>query len=149
MRDIYRGLCVVVLAFVASAGFAGAQTPAASDALSQAKVFTFDQLPVSRMANGGESRDIVRGALATGEVVALHESVLPVGSKPNPQHKIEHSEFILIQSGDVEFEHGDKTERLGAGGVVYVAYGTLHTLKNVGSVPAKYFVIQIGGDTKK
>jgi hypothetical protein len=30
-----------------------------------------------------------------------------------------------------------------------VAFGTLHTVKNIGDAPAKYVVIQIGGDTKK
>jgi quercetin dioxygenase-like cupin family protein len=36
-----------------------------------------------------------------------------------------------------------------AGSVVYVAYGTSHFLKNVGEGPARYFVFQVGGDTKK
>jgi mannose-6-phosphate isomerase-like protein (cupin superfamily) len=55
----------------------------------------------------------------------------------------------MVQEGTVEFEHGEKAERVGAGGVIYVALGTLHTLKNVGDVPAKYFVVAIGGDMKK
>jgi mannose-6-phosphate isomerase-like protein (cupin superfamily) len=33
-----------------------------------------------------------------------------------------------------------------AGGVIYVAYGTRHTVKNVGNGPARYFVVAIGGD---
>ncbi len=38
---------------------------------------------------------------------------------------------------------------VGPGGVIFVAIGTMHTVKNVGEVPAKYVVVQIGGDTKK
>jgi hypothetical protein len=34
------------------------------------------------------------------------------------------------------------------GGVFYFAYGTKHTVKNVGGLPASYFVVAIGGDAK-
>jgi hypothetical protein len=30
-----------------------------------------------------------------------------------------------------------------------VALGTMHTVKNVGDVPAKYVVVAVGGDVKK
>jgi hypothetical protein len=32
--------------------------------------------------------------------------------------------------------------------VIYVAYGTMHQARNVGSGPVKYTVIAIGGDAK-
>ncbi len=131
-----------------------AQTPVApgpggDQVLSQPRVFLLDQLPGHKMANGGESRNIVHGALATGEVVALHESVLPVGSVPNPPHKIEHSEFIIVLEGKLAFEHDGKSESAGQGDAILVAVGVMHTLRNVGDVPAKYIVIAIGGDVKK
>ncbi len=49
----------------------------------------------------------------------------------------------------MEFDHDGKAERAGPGGIIYVAYGTLHRVRNVGNSPATYVVIQIGGDTKK
>ncbi len=152
---IRRDLCVALLAVAAmdGGGVAGAQTVvsavSAPAVLSEPQVFPLDRMPVRKMANGGESRDVVRGALATGEAVSVHESMLAAGIPPNPQHKIQHSEFIMVQEGTVEFEHGDKAEKMGPGSVIYVALGTMHTLKNVGDVPAKYFVIAIGGDVKK
>lgn len=121
----------------------------ASVSLAAAKVFSFDQMPVRAMANGGESRSIVQGVLATGERVGLHESMLPAGSLPNPAHRIEHSEFIVVREGTLEFLHDGKTETVGPGGVIYVAFGTLHQVRNVGDVPAKYVVVAIGGDTGK
>lgn len=121
----------------------------ASVSLAAAKVFSFDRMPVRAMANGGESRSIVQGVLATGERVSLHESMLPAGSVPNPAHRIEHSEFIVVREGTLEFLHDGKTETVGPGGVIYVAFGTLHQVRNVGDVPAKYVVVAIGGDTGK
>jgi quercetin dioxygenase-like cupin family protein len=68
---------------------------------------------------------------------------------PNPAHRIQHSEIIVVQQGTLEFDHDGKTERADAGSIIYVALGTLHSVKNVGDGPVKYVVIQIGGDTKK
>jgi quercetin dioxygenase-like cupin family protein len=55
----------------------------------------------------------------------------------------------VVQEGTLEYTHDGKAERAGAGSIIYVALGTLHSVKNVGDGPAKYVVIQIGGDTKK
>jgi mannose-6-phosphate isomerase-like protein (cupin superfamily) len=145
---IYWGL-VVVLFGLGGLAYGQAAPAAPLATLSEARVYPFADMPVRKMANGGESRDVLRGALATGEAVAVHESVLPVGVPANPQHVIQHSEIITVMEGTVEFERGEKAEKVGPGGVIYVAMGTMHTLKNVGDVPAKYVVVQIGGDTKK
>jgi len=109
-------------------------------------------MAVRTMANGGESRDIAHGTLATGESVNLHQSMQVVGAAPNPLHVIQHSEFILVREGELEFQHEAEgkvvAEKVGPGGVFYVAFGTRHTVKNVGTVPARYFVVAIGGDAK-
>jgi mannose-6-phosphate isomerase-like protein (cupin superfamily) len=156
MKNLGWRLFTVLFAFaVMTGGAARAQSAVAAPGmpetkvLSQAEVFPFDQMTVKRNPNGGESRNIVQGALKTGEGVALHESMLPVGMSPNPGHTIQHSEFIVVREGTLEFEHDGKSERVGPGGVIYVAFGTMHKIVNVGNVPAAYVVIAIGGDTKK
>jgi mannose-6-phosphate isomerase-like protein (cupin superfamily) len=115
-----------------------------------ARTIAFDQMAVRTMANGGESRDILHGTLATGESVNLRQSMQVVGATPSPLHVIHHSEFILVREGELEFQHevAGKVvmEKVGPGGVVYVASGTKHAVKNVGSVPARYFVVAIGGN---
>ena len=147
------GVACFVLALMCGA-VGGAQTAsqAASQAapvLSEPKVFPFAEMPARKMANGAESRDTLHGVLATGEAVSVHESVVPAGMKANPQHVIQHSEIITVLEGTVAFEHGDKSEKVPAGGVIYVALGTLHTVRNIGDVPARYVVVAIGGDVKK
>jgi mannose-6-phosphate isomerase-like protein (cupin superfamily) len=124
----------------------------ASPSLAVARVFPLDRQSVRTMANGGESRNIVRGTLETGETVNLHQSMQVVGAAPNLPHVIQHSEFILVREGELEFQHDMNgkmvSEKVGPGGVIYVAFGTRHTVRNVGSVPARYFVVAIGGDAK-
>jgi quercetin dioxygenase-like cupin family protein len=116
--------------------------------LDRSRTFALEDMPVRRMANGGESRDVVRGVLTTGEAIGIHASVQPVGMTPNPQHRIEHSEVICVLDGVLEFQQGEHAERVGPGGVIYVAFGTMHTVKNVGEVPARYVVLAVGGDVK-
>ncbi len=144
-------MCAGLSALAAIGTVAESQTtaaPPASTALSQSKVLLLDQLPFRKMANGAESRDVLRGTLTTGEVIAVHESEQPAGTTPNPPHTIQHSEVILIMQGTVVFEHDGKSDKVGAGDVLFVAPGTLHTLRNIGEGTAKYCVLQIGGDTK-
>jgi quercetin dioxygenase-like cupin family protein len=106
-------------------------------------------MPVKTASSGAEGRSVFSGTLATGEAVGVHETMQPVGAVPNPAHRIQHSELIVVQQGSLEFDHDGKAERATPGSIIYVAFGTLHAVKNVGDVPAKYVVIQIGGDTKK
>lgn len=116
--------------------------------LSQSKVFSLDQLRARPMANGGESWDVLHGKLVTGETIAVHESVQPAGLPPNPAHSIAHSEFIFVREGKMEFQFDGKSERVTAGGVVFLAPGTTHTARNIGNDPVTYLVISIAGDTK-
>jgi mannose-6-phosphate isomerase-like protein (cupin superfamily) len=155
-----RDVCAALPALAASSALQG-QTPAppasappapVAGTVGAARAIAFDQMHVRAMANGGESRDIAHGTLATGEVVNLHQSMQAVGTVPNPAHVIQHTEFILVREGELEFQHevaGQMvSEKVGPGGVLYVAFGTKHALKNVGTVPARYFVVAIGGDAK-
>jgi mannose-6-phosphate isomerase-like protein (cupin superfamily) len=135
-------MCGVGCAQVPSVALAG------TGDLSKARVFTPEQGTVRVMANGGESRSILHAALATGEVISVHESIQAPGTKPNPPHRIQHSELIVVREGTLVFEHDGLSEQAGPGSIIYVAYGTLHTVRNIGNNPAKYLVIAIGGDQK-
>jgi mannose-6-phosphate isomerase-like protein (cupin superfamily) len=146
-------LGLIVLA--TSSGVIKAQTPAppaapsASSAPSASRVFAFDQMAIRKGSNGTESRSVPGFTLTTGEVAGMHESVQPPGIAPVALHAIHHYELILIQEGSMLFEHDGKQEKAGPGDMVYVAEGTIHRMTNIGTGPAKYFVVQIGGDTKK
>ncbi len=153
MRKIVCGFAVLLF----GCGMVNAQTAATAastpskpqNPLASSGIFPYDQMTVRKTANGTESRNAFTGTLATGETLAVHESMQPAGTPPVELHRIGHSELIVVQEGTVAFEHDGKEERVGPGGLVYVALGTVHRIKNVGDMPAKYVVIAIGGDTKK
>jgi mannose-6-phosphate isomerase-like protein (cupin superfamily) len=125
---------------------------AGAGTIGPARAIAFEAMPARMNANGGESRDIARGTLATGETVNLHQSMQVVGQTPPALHVIQHSEFVCVREGEMEFQHEVDgklvSEKAGPGSVFYVAFGTKHAIKNVGSVPARYFVVAIGGDAK-
>ena len=155
MRRITTNSLVWVLAAAGAASLAAAAARQANpgnppnNPLSASRVFAYDDMAAKTAANGAIGRSVFAGTLATGEAVAVHETMQPAGTVPGPLHVIHHSEVIVVEEGTIEFEHDGKVERAGPGSIIYVAVGTLHAVKNVSDGPAKYVVIQIGGDTNK
>jgi mannose-6-phosphate isomerase-like protein (cupin superfamily) len=117
-----------------------------ADDLTHAKVFSFAAAPARSFTNGGGAHDMLLGILKTGEAVKVHESMQPEGAAPNPAHAIDHSEFIIVTEGTLAFLHDSVTETAGPGDVLYVAFGTMHQVKNIGKGPLKYAIVSIGGD---
>lgn len=141
-RDIC--LSLPALAFLSSAFAQAQEKSSALPALNHSRTFTYDQLPSHTAPSGSIGHPVLRGTLATGEVIEMHETTLPPGKMPHPPHKHEHSEFMLIREGTVEFTANGKPEQVGPGGICFAASNEMHGLKNVGTVPANYFVIAIG-----
>lgn len=112
------------------------------------KCYAFDTLPVkTNPANHMEIRDVFKGKTQTGCPLALHISTLPPGQMPHPPHHHVHEEMMLIQEGLLQFTIEGRASTVGAGSVVYINSNEQHGMKNVGDVPAQYFVVEIGAES--
>jgi len=151
-RDVLAGMGALAAIGVTTAGAqdaaAAVADKAAGDFASGSKVFALSATTPTKAANGSNRIGGPDGALATGEKVSMHESWMPPGLSPSAAHRITHSELVMVIEGEMEFEHDGKKDPVHAGDVVYVAYGTNHALRNVGTTTARYMVWQMGGDTK-
>jgi mannose-6-phosphate isomerase-like protein (cupin superfamily) len=105
--------------------------------------YPFDKLPI-RTPNNAQIRDVLKGRLATGESLEVHETTLPPGGAPHPPHHHVHSEMWLIREGTVELTINGTSYRLGPGSVGFVHSNDEHGIKNVGTTPATYFVVAVG-----
>ena len=106
-------------------------------------MYPFDELPV-RTSDTAAIRSVMKGKLATGESLEIHETTLAPGGAPHPPHRHPHSEMWLIREGTVEINVNNTSTRLGPGSVGFVRSNDEHGIKNVGETPATYFVVAIG-----
>jgi mannose-6-phosphate isomerase-like protein (cupin superfamily) len=148
-RDVLQTLPAVsaslLTAFGALAITEGTSAQAALPTL-PSEAWTFEELKAEKSPDGAEFRAVLKGKLATGEILEVHETMLPPGGMPHPPHHHVHSEMWLVREGTVEFNVMGKKRNIGPGGVAFVASNEEHGITNVGKTQAKYFVVAVGPD---
>jgi mannose-6-phosphate isomerase-like protein (cupin superfamily) len=124
---------------------AAAHSEAQSQSLLPSKTYEYADLPVKvNESNHAESRHILEGTTHEGFPIEAHITLLPPGQMPHAPHHHEWEEILFIQTGRLEVTISGKTTHIGPGSVIYVASNEEHGLKNIGDVPAQYFVLAIG-----
>jgi len=105
----------------------------------------FDKALMHVAHNNAQVRLMMRGKLATGEGLEVHQTTLPPGGAPTATtHHHPHSEMWLIREGTIELTVNDKHYRLEPGSVGFVGSNEEHGIRNVGTAAAMYFVVAVG-----
>jgi mannose-6-phosphate isomerase-like protein (cupin superfamily) len=137
-----REMCLLLPALLPAAG--ELQAFAQNKSLPSG-VFSFDKAPMHVANNNAQVRMMLRGKLATGEGIEVHQTTLPPGGAPTATtHHHPHSEMWLIREGTIELTVIAKKFRLEPGSVGFVASNEEHGIRNVGTTPAMYFVVAVG-----
>ena len=103
---------------------------------------TFDWKDMKAVATPtGEVRSLYKGPTATLPELEMHVTTLNPGTTSHPPHHHVNEELVIIREGTVETLSGGKWVRLGPGSVIFNASDSLHGLRNVGTTPAVYHVI--------
>jgi uncharacterized cupin superfamily protein len=89
----------------------------------------------------GEVRSLYKGPTATLGELEMHVTTLNPGTTSHPPHHHVNEELVILREGTVETLSDGKWVRLGPGSVIFNASESLHGLRNVGSTPAIYHVI--------
>ncbi len=137
-----RELCSILPAALIPAIHASGSS-AGQDISLLSAMYPFEKLAV-RTEGSAEYRNVLKGKLATGESLEVHETTLLPGAAPHPPHHHAHSEMWLIREGTVEITLNGVRNQLGPGSVGFVESNDEHGIKNVGKGPATYFVVAVG-----
>lgn len=140
MKVSRRNLAMLLPAIAAAQ--ASAQTKKASPAL-PSKVYHYKDLPV-RKGEVTTQRQYFDGPTHTGFFMEMHETELPPDKMPHPPHRHAHEELFILSTGVVEVTVNGKSTKMEPGAANYVYSNEEHSVKNVGTAPAKYYVIAIG-----
>ncbi|HEV7892005.1 MAG TPA: cupin domain-containing protein [Pyrinomonadaceae bacterium] len=132
-RDIFVALSAVVVTL----GAVAAQT---QTSVMRSALFDWNAVP-AKQTDVGAARQFFRSPTATLDELELHVTTLNPGVSSHPPHKHPNEELVIVKEGTVEALVNGELKKAGPGSVIFNASNELHALKNVGTTPATYHVI--------
>jgi quercetin dioxygenase-like cupin family protein len=129
--------CVLFLGGVA----VGRQTPPSPPGLLQkSALFTWESHTV-RPTERGAVRSVFRAPTLTLDELEYHITTLNPGESPHAPHTHFNEEVIIVKEGAVEAYVNGEWKPASTGSLMFFASNVPHTVRNVGSVPATYHVV--------
>lgn len=133
-----RDLAVAALTFAVTLGLGAVLIPQA--AVMRSKVFDWNAMTATRTAVG-ESRQVVRSPTPTLDELEMHITTLNPGQTSHAPHRHPNEELIIVREGTVETLSLGEWKRLGPGSIIFNASNDLHAIRNAGTGPATYHVV--------
>jgi quercetin dioxygenase-like cupin family protein len=90
----------------------------------------------------GAVRKVVQQPTATLDELEIHITTLNPGETPHAPHQHPDEELLIVKEGTVESLVNGELKRVGPGSIIFQAANQLHSIRNVGDVPATYHVIK-------
>ena len=130
----------LIAALVAAACTAGGFAIADQLPLLGSAVFDWKTV-AEKPTDVGSVRSFFKDRTATVDQLEVHVTTLSPGKSPHPPHRHPNEEMIILRQGTVEALVNGEWKRVGPGSVIFFASNQLHGLRNVGTEPAVYHVI--------
>jgi quercetin dioxygenase-like cupin family protein len=112
--------------------------------MSATKVYHDDQIAWEGN-NEKKGREFFLGSARGGFRLEVHETTLGPGTATHAPHKHVQEEIIVLVEGTLEAYFDDKTEEVEAGSVIWLASNEMHSVRNAGTTPCRYYVIELRG----
>lgn len=93
-----------------------------------------------------KGRRFFDGANHSGFRIEMHETILGPGTATHAPHKHEHEEIVIVVEGQVEAYLEGKTEIVEPGSVLYFGSNQMHSARNAGTTPSRYYVLELRGE---
>ena len=90
----------------------------------------------------GARRDVFLARTPMLDRLDCHITTLNPGEMPHPPKPHDGEELIIIKEGTIEAIQKDRTNRVGAGSILFELPDEVQGLRNVGQTPATYFVVR-------
>ena len=139
MHRIRRDLVVALMASVvtlAGVALAGQAKPEIMGST------TWDWTALKATPNAyGEVRSVVRRPTATLDELEMHITTLKPGETSHAPHQHPNEELVIVKEGTVEVLNNGELKRLGVGSIIFQGSNQLHGIRNVGTTPATYHVV--------
>jgi quercetin dioxygenase-like cupin family protein len=136
---VSRRDCAIAAVSVALTGSVAALAQSTKAVLGPA---VFDWNSLAPVANEtGSVRQVVQQPTATLNELEMHITTLNPGVASHPPHRHPNEELVIIRDGNVETLSGGVWKRVGPGSIIFNASNSLHALRNVGTTPAVYHVV--------
>jgi quercetin dioxygenase-like cupin family protein len=139
MRITVRDVVVAVIAVSATLGVvAYAQDKPA--AVLKSTVFDWNSFPV-RTTDVGVSRQVVRQPTITLDELEMHVTTLNAGLASHAPHRHANEELLILKEGTLEALVDGQWKKVGPGSIVFQASNSCHGVRNVGTTPATYHIV--------
>lgn len=132
-----RDMFVALVAAAATLGVVTAQT---QKTVMRSSLFEWNAVP-AKQTDVGAVRQFFRSPTATLDELELHVTTLNPGLSSHAPHKHPNEELVIVKEGTVEALVGGEWKKAGPGSVIFNASNELHAVRNVGTTPATYHVI--------
>jgi XRE family transcriptional regulator, regulator of sulfur utilization len=140
MRTITRrDLVVAVVAVTATLGAVAAAQQAAP-AVQRSTTFEWSDM-TAKTTEVGSVRQVLKAPTPTLDELEIHITTLKPGLASHAPHHHPNEELIIIREGTVETLTKGEWKRLGPGSIIFNASNEEHALRNVGTTPATYHVV--------
>ena len=134
-------IALMGLVIFAAGVVAGGQTPPSSkDLLMKSALFVWEGHTV-RTTDKGAVRSVFRAPTKTLDELEYHVTTLNPNQSPHAPHTHYNEEVIVVKEGAVEAYVNGEWKPASTGTLIFFASNVPHTVRNVGSVPATYHVI--------
>ena len=135
-----RTACALMLVFAGGIAVGTQTPPSAPDLLMKSAVFLWENSP-PRATDKGAVRSVFRAPTATLDELEYHITTMNPGQSPHPPHQHLNEEVIIVREGAVEAYVNGTWTPVSSGSLIFFASNVPHTVRNVGTVPATYHVV--------